>query len=111
MSSFFTPPDPQARFDSWVFANAATLLRNIYGDAFMMSGFKYDAHTLVQTGVGSGPRAEVQGVQKLLSQGRMPGLCLWSCSTRLRPCAVTNCSRAGACWRCDVFTCLVSVGQ
>jgi len=80
---------------AWVFANAATLLRNTYGDAFMMSGFKYDAHTLVQTSVGSGPRAEVQGVQKLQSQGRMPGRCLWSCSTRLRPCAVTNCSRAG----------------
>ena len=96
---------------AWVFANAATPLRNIYCGASMLSGFKYDEHTLVQTSVGPGPRAEVQGVQKLLSQGRMPGRCLGSCSTRLRPCAVANCSRAGACRRCDVFASLVLVGQ
>ena len=96
---------------AWVFANAATLLRNIYCDASMLSGFKHDEHTLAQTSVGPGPRAEVQGVQKLLSQGRMRCRCLGSCSTRLRPCAVANCSRAGACRRCNLFACLVLVGQ
>ena len=37
---------------AWAFAYAAKLLRNIYCDASMLSGFKYDEHALAQTSVG-----------------------------------------------------------